>query len=192
MSVTLGQVSLVALLAAAASKNKAAALGAAVLASGLVKISTDPTNITIPAVSTNGLTKFTPKIPNPNKAQRRKEKCIDLQLKLNLAVLNFKIPSLNLSLILPKLPTLNLDFLNIELSKEIQCVLEALALLATIKALLASEEEAAARAAAAEAGVTYQPTTTTNTTSNTQTTAYGTRSVVFYNQSLINSANTQT
>jgi len=190
MSVTLGQVSLVALLAAAASKNKAAALGTAVLASGLVKITTDPTNITIPAVSTNGLTKFTPKIPNANKAKRRQEKCIDLQMKLNLSALNFTIPSLNLALILPKLPTLNLDFLNLELSKEIQCVLEALQLLALIKALLAEEES---KAAAAEAGTTTNQNNVgiaTNTTSNTQTTALGTRSVVFYNQGLQRSANT--
>lgn len=180
MAVTLGQVSLVAGLAAALAAKDKKALAAAVLATGLVKISAGD-KVTIPAASSNGLTKFEPKIPNPNKAARRKEKCIDLQMKLNLAALNFKIPSLNLSLILPKLPTLNLDFLNLELSKEIQCVLEALELLALIKALLAKQQEEENAAAGIETPVTG--TTVTNTTSNT-TTTLGTRSVTFYNPNL--------
>lgn len=181
MAVTLGQVSLIAALAAAASAKKPTALAAAVLATGLVKLSAGDT-VTIPAQSSNGLTKFEPKIPNPNKAMRRKEKCIDLQMKLNLSALNFKIPSLNLALILPKLPTLNLDFLNVELSKEIQCVLEALQLLALIQALLAKQAEE--EGGAAGTGTTGAATTGTGTTATTTTTSTGTRSVTFYNPNL--------
>lgn len=179
MAVTLGQVSLVAALAALANKKGGAAV-AAVLASGLVNITTDTKSITLPTESANGQKKFEPKIPNKNKAERRKEKCIDLQLKLKINALNFKIPSLNLSLVLPKLPTLNLDFLNAELSKEIQCVLEALALIALAKSLLAQLEGGGSSGTAGT--TTAQGTTTTTATT---TAGYSSRSVTFYNPSLL-------
>lgn len=178
MAVTLGQVSLVAALTALASKKGGAAV-AAVLASGLVNITSE--KVTIPTESANGLKKFEPKIPNKNKAERRKEKCIDLQMKLKLNALNFKIPSLNLAFKLPKLPTLNLEFLNIELSKEIQCVLEALQLLALIKALLAQQEGGGGGAATATAATGTNTTITDSTTVGSSS-----RSVTFYNPSLIN------
>lgn len=183
MAVTLGQVSLVAALAALASKKGGAAV-AAVLASGLVNITTESKDIKIPAESANGLKKFEPKVPNKNKAERRKEKCIDLQLKLKLKAINFKLPSLNLSLVLPKLPTINLEFLNFELSKEIQCVLEALALIAMAKALLAQlESESAGGGAAGTAG----GTTAAGTTTTTATTTAGktVKTTTYYNPSLL-------
>lgn len=181
MAVTLGQVSLVAALAALSNKKGGAAV-AAVLASGLVNITTDPKNITLPTESANGLKKFEPKIPNKNKAERKKEKCIDLQMKLKINALNFNIPSLNLSLVLPKLPTINLDFLNTELSKEIQCVLEALQLIALAKALLAQSEGGGTSAGGTTRSTSAGGTTTTTTT----TTDTAVKSVIYYNPSLLN------
>lgn len=181
MAVTLGQVSLVAALAALANKKGGAAV-AAVLASGLVNITSESASIKIPAESANGLTKFQPKIPNKNKAERRKEKCIDLQLKLKLQALNFSLPPLNLSLILPKLPTINLEFLNLELSKEIQCVLEALELIALAKGLLAQLEGGGGGGTTAAA--TGTTATGTTTTTATQTAGSSARSVTFFNPSL--------
>lgn len=185
MAVTLGQVSLVAALAALANKKGGAAV-AAVLASGLVNITTESKDIKIPAESANGLKKFEPKVPNKNKAERRKEKCIDLQLKLKLKAINFKLPSLNLSLVLPKLPTINLEFLNLELSKEIQCVLEALALIAMAKALLASLESGGGGGAAGATGATGTTITNTATSTATTTTGSSIKTATYYNPSLLN------
>lgn len=178
MSVQLGQVALVASIAAALKSKNIGAAATAILASGLVKI-VPGDKITIPTPSTNGVKKFEPKIPNINKAQRKKEKCIDLQMKLNIKAIELKIPSLNLAFQLPKLPTFNLDFLKGQLSKEIRCVLEALALLALIKSLMAGGSSAAAAAASA-AVIASGEAANTEAVAPTTTT----REVIFFNPSL--------
>jgi len=134
MSVRLGQVATVAAIAALASNKKAAGVVALLTSTGLVKI-TQGESIQIPKSDTNGIPKFEPKTPNINKALRKRDKCIDLQLKLGLEQLNFKLPSISLSFSLPQIPTWNLAFLADLLNFEIQCVAEALALIAAIKAL---------------------------------------------------------
>lgn len=181
MSVQLGQVALVAGIASVLKSKNAGAAVQALLSSGLVKIVPGQT-ITIPTPSTNGLKKFEPKIPNLNKAQRKKEKCIDLQMKINIKALELKLPVLNLAFTLPKLPTFNLDFLKNLLTKEIQCVLEALALIALIKSLMAGGSSSAA--AAASAAVLAGAEANTEVAQTTPTSARSTTEIIFYNPSL--------
>lgn len=133
MSVQLGQVATLAAIAALVAKAKKAQslaklAGAAVVANAITNSSAaNPSNL---------VTKFEPKIPNPNLAIAELEKCFELQLKLNLAFLNFKIPSINLSFALPKLPTITLPTLTLNIQKILACVAKALALLAAARALL--------------------------------------------------------
>ncbi len=182
MSVQLGQVATVAAVAAALSSKKAGAAAAALLASGLVQIQRADA-IKIPSGTTNGLTKFVPKIENINKAPRKRDRCIDLQLKLNLSAINFKLPTLNLALKLPEIPTWNLTYLQKLLNVEVQCVLEAMALVALIKTL--TNNSNARTAAAAAANVIQQANTAANTVVSTATTSrVGSRTVVFRNPNL--------
>jgi hypothetical protein len=182
MSVQLGQVATVAAIATALSSKKAGAAAAALLASGLVKIEKADA-IKIPSGDTNGVKKFVPKIENLNRAARKRDKCIDLQLKLNLMALNFKLPSISLALRLPELPTWNLDFLKKLLSAEIKCVLEAMALIAAIQALMKST--GGGGASTASASVYDQANTAANTVVSTDTkTKLGSRTVTFKNPNL--------
>lgn len=182
MSVQLGQVATVAAIATALSSKKAAGAAAALLASGLVKIE-NAGAIKVPSGDTNGLKKFEPKIENPNKAARKRDRCIDLQLKLNLMTLNFKLPPLNLAIKLPEIPTWNLNFLKKLLDAEIKCVLEAMALIALIQSLM--NQGRSSTAAAAAAAVLQQANTAANTEVSAATRArVGSRTVVFKNPNL--------
>jgi hypothetical protein len=152
MTVRLGQTATVLSLAAAASalSNKnAAGAAAGLLATGLVKVDFSG-GASFPTINTNGIPKFEPKIPNLNKFLRKRDKCIDLQLKFLFLQINFKLPTLNLLFTLPELPTFNLQYIIDLLGSAIQCVLEAMALIALIEALKkgASPSEAAAAQAA--------------------------------------------
>lgn len=187
MSVQLGQVATVAAIAAALSSKKAGAAAAALLASGLVKIEKADA-IKIPSGDSNGIKKFTPKVENINKAARKRDKCIDLQLKLNLLALKFKLPSISLALKLPELPTWNLEFLKKLLNAEIRCVLEAMALIAAIQALMKSLGGGGSGGDAADsaaASIYDQANTAANTVVSTNTKVkLGSRTVTFRNPNL--------
>lgn len=163
MSVQLGQVATLAAIAALVSKakglQKAAALVAGAAAAGAITNSaaTNPANL---------VPKFEPKIPNPNLAIAELEKCFDLQLKLNLAFLNFKLPSIDLNFALPKLPTITLPTLSANLAKIIACVAKALALLALARSLLKSQDSGNLATAAALAALNNAPPEETANTAN--------------------------
>lgn len=149
MTVRLGQTATVLSLAAALSGTKSLGAAAGILATGLVKVDFSG-GASFPTINTNGIPKFEPKIPNLNKYLRKRDKCIDLQLKFLFLQINFKLPTLNLFFTLPELPTFNLQYIIDLLGSAIQCVLEALALIALIEALkkgLSPGEAAAAQAA---------------------------------------------
>lgn len=181
MSVQLGQVATLAAIAALVSKAKglqaaAKLAGAAVAANAITNsMATNPANL---------VPKFQPKIPNPNLAIAELEKCFDLQLKLNLAFLNFKIPPIDLSFALPKLPTITLPTLSLNIQKILACVAKALALLALAKSLLnalkaggdTSLATAAALTALSNAPSDEAQAAAANTTTVTET--------VFYNPAL--------
>lgn len=184
MSVQLGQVAAVAAIAAlvaSARKKKLAALAAGVLLSSIT-FAANPVTV--------DLGKFTPTVPNPNKAQAHAIRCLDLQLKLNLAFLNFKIPTLDLSFALPKIPLDFLNWLQINIDQYLKCVMEMLALIALARALLADmDDDTEAVAAAKEEMAAYKQgqakvaAANTSIPANTETT--------YYNTAFLNAVNAQ-
>jgi hypothetical protein len=160
MSVKLGQVALVAALASLIKIESSS--------SGKVDLSP-------------GISKFEPKVPNPNLAKFEQKKCLDLQLKLELMKFNFKLPPL---ITLPKLPQLpNLPALNIDLGPVLKCVLEMLALLALFKKLSDSGETGG------RAG-SFANTATVQSVSNVATAQTSTSSTTYYNPAFANTNNT--
>lgn len=158
MSVQLGQVATLAAIAALVSKAKGLQKAAALVAGAAVTNAITNSAATNPA---NLVPKFEPKIPNPNLAIAELEKCFDLQFKMNLAFLNFKLPPIDLSFALPKLPTITLPTLSLNIQKIIACVTKALALLALARSLLNSSNDNSLAKTAALAALANAPADTT-------------------------------